>query len=488
MSVFGLGGSEMVSVDLGEDVVKIARAAIGMGGNPSVFQLASLNIAGLSDEAIAHVIATSLMELGLKSRSAIAIVPTSLVVTRNIEVPSIDADEVRNIVVLQASRHTPYAREDIIADYINMGVYKDTYTRVLLVVTGQEKIRRQLDILTASGLRVEKMLFGPEVVSRMTDQMVDPESVEPVRGIIHVSEASTDFIVANGPRPIFVRSYPIGTRQLESGADEDRAKFVGEVVKSLEVYRTEEIEKSPSAFILTGALGSVREVKMPLDDALRIPAQTLAYQQYLPVSQGESETARSGENASFLEVIGSLYARDDVEVDLVPEEVKSRLEFEEKSRDVIKVGVLAIILLLLVPSFLFVRVGFKGMYLDKLKRKYGPILEEARALEEDYAKVKKLKDFLERERRSLDVLQTLYAKLPDDARCIEIRYDAEGAFTAKGVARTIPEVHALNEGLRDSGLFENVGLPNPEQREDGLVEFEIKCDLPKKAGSDGEEE
>ena len=42
---------------------------------------------------------------------------------------------------LQAGRHTPFSREEILMDYLNIGTYRKNYTEVLLVIVNSNAVR-----------------------------------------------------------------------------------------------------------------------------------------------------------------------------------------------------------------------------------------------------------------------------------------------------------------------------------------------------------
>ena len=86
--------------------------------------------------------------------------PAHLTIAKNIEIPSLDPDEIKEIIDLQAGRHTPYSRGEIIIDYINIGTYRENYTKILLVIVTLSVVRRQIEILAKAGLITEKVFFA----------------------------------------------------------------------------------------------------------------------------------------------------------------------------------------------------------------------------------------------------------------------------------------------------------------------------------------
>ncbi|MCK5178509.1 MAG: pilus assembly protein PilM, partial [Candidatus Omnitrophica bacterium] len=159
-----IGIKDVISVSLSGDNLKLAYAKVSPTRKELV-DLVSYEIQGLSDEEITKSIRSSLDSLKLSAPEVIVTVPSHATIAKNIEIPSLDAREIREIVDLQAGRHTPYSREEIIIDYINIGAYRENYTKILLIIVTLSVIRRQIDILERAGLRIEKVYFTPEVIT-----------------------------------------------------------------------------------------------------------------------------------------------------------------------------------------------------------------------------------------------------------------------------------------------------------------------------------
>ena len=476
-------GKDVMAIDLGDDTLKIAHATRVVPGRVKIASLVSRDIRGLSDEAIAGLVEACVGEMEVRNPTVINVIPPHLSITRNMEVPSLDEDEVRDIVNLQASRHTPYAREDIIVDYIDMGVYKGTYTRVLVVVVNHDNVKRQLEILENIGLNVDKVLFGAEVVSRIFPRMIQSEPPGSPRGIIHVDETFTDFLITANAKPIFIRSIPIGAGHLADDQEGHLAKFTDEIRKSLDVYRSEEIEKNPDSFMFAGAVEDMKDLKPVLDDALKMPAEMVTYSRHLSLSEQAEETILTDRRLSFLGIIASLYVHQETEVDLVPEEVKSRMQFEEKTKQVVKTGILAVIILFLVTAVFSNKIVSKELYLQGLISKYRTDIDKAGKLEENDVKVKKTMRFLSGRHYALDVLKELHGLVPDTVKLREIRFDTEESarFSVKGTAQSWPALRPLTENMEKSEFFEKVERRRAVTTPDG-VDFEITCNLIKRSG------
>ena len=116
-----IGIKDVVCISLSGDNLKLAYAKISPT-RKEIVDLVSYEIQGLSDEEITKSLNSSFRSLKLVSPEVIIVVPAHATIAKNIEIPSLNVLEIKEIIELQAGRHTPYAREEIIIDYINSSI------------------------------------------------------------------------------------------------------------------------------------------------------------------------------------------------------------------------------------------------------------------------------------------------------------------------------------------------------------------------------
>ncbi|MFA5794821.1 MAG: pilus assembly protein PilM [Candidatus Brocadiia bacterium] len=149
-----------LAIEINAEVIKIAH--LQAGNNPELLGFASNDIRAASDDQIVEFIRNFTTLNKIKTPNVISVIPGRFTITKNIELPSTDPVEIKQIIQLQASRHSPYSRDEIIIDYLPIGVFKGGYTRVLLVIVNRDHIKKNLDIIERSGLRVKKVVFPPK--------------------------------------------------------------------------------------------------------------------------------------------------------------------------------------------------------------------------------------------------------------------------------------------------------------------------------------
>ena len=298
-----LGSRELVGIDFGGQNLKMLYVRQATSRKIEIINLIEKNISGLSEDDISKNINLGFKELRAKKPSIIDIIPAHFVITKNIEVPSVDSNEIKKIVDLQANRHTPYSREEIIVDYIDMGVFKHNYTKILLIIVPQNLIRKHFEILNKAGLRIEKMVLPAEALAISAPRLFRLETEEAPVSIVHVDKESTEFTVIYKNKILFTRSIPLGVQHLVDQEESHRARLSDELKKSLESYQSENAERVTNRIFLTGAVEELKDLDTYLTTAINLPATKISYFGDLALSDKAKNILSSRNDISFLNVI-----------------------------------------------------------------------------------------------------------------------------------------------------------------------------------------
>jgi len=480
MNVFPhIGIKDVICVSLSGDNLKLAYAKISPT-RKEIVDLVSYEIQGLSDEDITSSISSSLNSLKLTSPEVIISISAHATIAKNIEIPSLNAQEIKEIVDLQAGRHTPYAREEIIIDYVNIGAYRENYTKILLIIVTLSVIRRQIEILEKVGLKVEKVYFSPEMITRICSDILKLGQEGVVQTIVHIDANFTDFINISKGEVIFVRSIPIGRQHLINEQERYQIRFVEEVKKSLETYQSEDIGPLPEELLLTGSAQEGDPLQELLSQMLYIPVKFFPYLDHSPMASDELKKSLVAGQDSFLDVIAPLINSGPVHINLIPEEVKLRKKFEEKSKDLVASGLYMMVILAILCLTLISSIFFKSSYLKNITDKYQPVIQASKRLEKNFSRMRSIKKELKNRNVAINVLSELYSLIPEDIQLNDIKFSLNGRFSIEGNSRTMGTVFSLIGSMEESTFFRKVESKRTTKRREGdeeVVDFEIICIL-----------
>ncbi len=473
---------EMVGVELGTSGVKIAKVAISLN-KVELLDVWSGHTSGSTDEEIAKVIRSKFAELNLKTTKVINIIPTDLVITKNIEIPSTNPAEIKDIIGLQAGRHTPYSREEIIVDYVDIGVYKNNYSKILLVIVARNVIKRQMDIFEKAGLKFDDSLLAAEGIACASAKLLKVETQNTPVAIVHIDESSTDFLMVFKSKPIFIRSLPLGAVHFSNDRQIYETKFIEELKKSLEAYQNEDIEKVPMTLALCGSMRDIQGLESVLSRTLHFSSiKSLGYLMHVAVAQEALKQISSFGQVSFFDVLSPLVSTDRTKVNLIPEEIRLRKSLQERGRELIKTGIFALTMAVLLFSVFLTNIYAKSAILKKLDTRFQDIHEDASDLEAAFTKINVIKEYLSKRGHALEVLGELYAIITDDLLLSDIRFDEQGKFSVKGTAEAMSSVFSFVEQMDKSKYFKDVKTRYTTKRKEGLkdlTDFEIQSTLEK---------
>lgn len=477
----GMHSEELIGLDLSGSSLKIARGRL-TSGRLEIIELLSRNISGVNEEEVSKIIRDYLGGVKAKKLKVINVVPSSLIITKNIEIPSINPQEIREIINLQAGRHTPFSREEIIVDYIEIGTYKRSYTKILLVIVARSAIKKQHLILEKAGFRPEKTLLGSEGIAWASPKILKIDSAIFPVNIIQLDEDSTDFTVVLKNKSIFIRSIPIGAVNLVSEKERYQERFIEEIRKSLEAYQNEDIERPPQAVILTGAVSDLNYLGEVLGESLHLPVRIVSYLGNLTISDKALNAAKGLRNTSFLSIISGMSAWREIKVDLIPEEIRLKKAIERRGRDLIKTGIFILIIFVLIFFILLSKIYFKNIYLSGLNSRYKSLLPEAQKIEGDFNKVNLIKEYLSKRGYSIEILTEIYDMIPLEIELSDIRFDSDGKFSIRGTADSMSVVYSFIDSMGKSKYFKDAKAKYTTKRKEGMkdvADFEITATLKK---------
>ncbi len=477
--------NETLHVYLDESSLKIAKAATS-SGKKIVTGLYYKDLAGLQEAAIALEIQSALKALGTKMKRVHLVLGTKYVITKTIEVPSLDDKEIEDIVRLQAVRHTPYSKEEVVVGNINLEVVLERYTKSLLVIAADQNVRRHTDQLELGGCEIEHVHASFEALTRAACERLAPDAAA---GFVHLDAHSIDFIIAKKGKPYFVRSLPIGQRQLKKDIELSAKALVEELKKSIEAYQAEESGPPPAPFYVLGITSPDRAaIRKILAEDLKIEAVEEDLDRKLPLSEEAKNAITQNAQISFLDVIGDALSREGAMVDLVPEDLKVRKSFRAKGQEIIMGGAFFMAIFILTIGIFFVKIYFRSTYLDRIKSNYEVRQKEANELVAVSEETRLMKIFESKRARALTALNHLQSILPEEMYLSEMSLAPDEKVTIKGTSDLMSSVFSFVTFFENDPLFKGVTTDFTKSRKENdrdVSDFGLSASLDTEAPPNG---
>ncbi|GAI08673.1 unnamed protein product, partial [marine sediment metagenome] len=133
-------------LEINGDWLKVVQAELH-GKARKISRVVTEKIASPSDKEISQRIANLAKELEINSDFLVVSLPHQLAAVRNLELPSANPAEIKDMVQLQVGKQTPFTKEEIIYDYQILDTNEEGYSRVMLAIVHRDVIRRYFKIL-----------------------------------------------------------------------------------------------------------------------------------------------------------------------------------------------------------------------------------------------------------------------------------------------------------------------------------------------------
>jgi Tfp pilus assembly PilM family ATPase len=458
--------NDHIAISLSDDFVRVVEVK-GNGTAAKITRASSRDIKGLTDSDLPKVIHSALNGFNTKASSVYYVIPANITTTKNIEIPSTNPEEIKSIVSLQAGRHTPFSREEIQISYINLGVFKANYTKVLLVIANKGVLKKHLETLEKSGVKVKKILFAPEGISQFYSTVLSVADSARVIGIIDVGSHSTDFMFSMNGRTLTSRNISIGKSHLTAEGPAGNARLIDELKKTLDAYQSEDIDQAPASYILTTDDAHTKSLQADTKEKLGWDVRVIPYIDGVKTSPDAlKKMSAEYSGSSFLDIISCAVSVNSLQVNLVPEELELRKSIEDQGKEIFKFAILGFICLVLFACTLGIKIYYQNEILDHLRSKYKGSHEQVVDLENRSMNAMVMQNFLSDRMMSLDVINELYRNIPDQIYLTSVVMNEDGTVLVQGVSEVPSLIYNLGVTLKESALFKSVDITSTSSKKD----------------------
>ncbi len=461
----------------------LLKAVYGQGRNPyQVTHADFLKLTDGDDISASRFLLNCLKKFKVKKRRAVVVLPTDVFICKNMDMPSDNQDEIAKIIELQAGRFTPYSADEIVIDYLCHVVKDQHYTHVLLFIVHRQVVDRYLKILQGAGIEPAGFRAGAEAVASRIKTLGLIAGADGATGLLHVSSEGSTFLIADHGQVVFVRSFPVKRQDLESGQESVREEFSGELAKSLSAYQDVGFGRTLKKLLISGTSPAAASLAECLGVKDAVPETQ--YFDYLKTVKLESAVLEKIQPAAGGPDLINLFAagaeEPALQLDLTPKEIRVQQKIRQESRDLAGTGVLIMTIVLLISFYLFGKIHFKTLILDKLDQVNASSFDEARYLERISTKSRAVRSLLEGRGKGLYVFNKVSELFGEEIYLREYAYDLEGNLVIKGTADSMSRVFAFVKQLEESNYFESVKTNETKSRREGkkeVADFDISGKL-----------
>lgn len=450
----------------------------------SICCLDAFEVASLSEDEIVKKFNNLEVKAKVNSERLLLMIPHGAASTKNLNLPSTNPAEIEDMVDLQISKQTPYSSDDIIKDYHLLEGRYGGYSRVLLVIVHNDVVQRCFKIIEKARLQAERIGFGSEgflkwALFQRKQDFTDIKSVV----LIDIDYDSVDFEAIAEKEIIFSRSFSLASSDLTESEQDWQNKFIEEVARSIYAYQNEITDKELGKIVVSvPEFAKHRLDPELLKGKLGLPVEIINQLNRVNISSQAAKkyNSLSEKNLSFAALIGAAFDFNKLAIDLVPQEVKVERSFKERGKDIYRIGMIAIFILIILTSIFLGRLYNKEHYLNQLESRLSEVRDKAESLSKKMDKIALVKEREYTGNFSLELIYSIHQSVPPEVYLAELVFDQQENIILRGNAATMADVFGFVSNLEAVDYFKNVQTRyTGEQVEEGVevISFEVLCPL-----------
>ena len=473
-------------VFLSSETLKIGHGRM-VQGSFVIEGMAVEDVAKKTDSDIVQTLSLYCQAQKITPTQALCLIPSKQFIFKNVDIPSTEKEEVAKIIDLQAGRFTPYARDEIVIDFVCLDSLVQHFTSVLLFIINRKIADRLVSIFQEARIQIDKVVVASDCMATTYIKSAKDTSLRGALGGLHIGEEYSELTVIDGDRVVFVRNIPVGAGSLKKNLEQARSNFIQELNRSISAYHDQGVGKPIHRLLMTGCTenaGSIEEdfKRVGSAHAGKIEVASFDYRKYFNANESVMEIVNQANQFSFFELFSVLAYSEQTKADLTPPELKLRRRVREASREILGFGILIMSIILLASLIMGSKIYFRRVInqrLDGVSQKYG---EEAKRLEIVSTKNRIVKKLIESRGKELMVLNVINGFIGDDLYLSQVNYDSEGHVSVAGTAASMSRVFSFVTQLMQSNYFSKVETKETKSRKEGkqdVADFLIECVLAK---------
>jgi len=469
---------EIVSVfEIDGDRIKLAQIEIA-NGKRILRRLSAVKAVSSKAEDVAKSITDLSNRFNLPQSLIFVELPRNMVTVRDIQLPSINQEELEGMISIQSSKMLPYAKEEIIYGYKLIETSAEGYSRIMVVLTHKDVVNKILNIFKLSGLDVNRIALSSEALSNWYLSRKPYPEPNTLITLIEIDSTTAEIQLIYNSAIEFTRSITFTPL--------DRAsRLIDELNLSFAKHK-KRLMPAAEKLVLTGADSIVNEAAPLLKREFNLPT---VYIDPLKAWPQDKETRLPSDEQrkefSFASVIALAFNFDKLELNFMPLDIQRNKTTQLMKEALFVTGLLTLCIILGISGMVWKKIDDKSRYVQYINaeiKKTGPEVEKLTKMMNN---LNLIKAQLDMRGTSVDIIREIYKLIPANISLTILDFEENVTCTLRGTADELSNVFKFNTILEKSPYFRNVKVRYATKRvvkRQTLTDFEIVCSL--KEGSE----
>jgi type IV pilus assembly protein PilM len=437
----------------------------------------------------------------------VSVIPRHLVTIRDIVLPSINEDEIQEMLTFEAEKHIPFSLDEMeLNSQILEREEEKERAKVVLVALQKKVINEHLSLLKSAALEPSLVDVSSFAIFN-SFKYVEEDVEKKVTALINLGAKSTEIDIVKEGNLSFTRSAILGSddltaliqKELRSNfeeAEEMKREYgliigpgigerkrekvaeagkpwgqdlVREIMYSFDAYGTESRGTEVERIILSGGGAKLKNLDKFLEKELGMEVKIAN-----PLSKFSSEFSPELTLVSGLALRKNI--ENKIEIDLFPSNLRKEKEVRQKKRTLVLTGILIAVLISFGLLASYNNLAQSQRRLAKLNKELEnlkPLLSEIQGMKR---RLSIIKSYTEQRTSSLEILRELSLIVPSEVYLTNLIFEKNRLIDLTGKTTSHPLVTRLVTLLEDSDYFEKVELKFERDSRKG-VDFRITCPI-----------
>lgn len=447
--------SRLVTIDCTPNEIRIAVGTKGLTGVSLEHVVCCPLALGEDEELISspktlEAIQSLLKKVGIKSGDAVVCVGRSSIELRALTLPTVDRNELPDMVRFAAQRHFANVGDTWPIDFVTMPSSQDNMTECLAASMNPALIERVHKALEACGLTLTQLVLRPMASAAMA-VIKQPQMASSVVLLLDLFRDEADMAVTENGHVVFMRNVRFAG---SSDAASNQQVLTGEIKRTMIAAASQRPNLNVEQIRIWGDDAQHAELCRTLSKSLSVPVTSLDPFQLFDASQSVRDES-GGDVGKFAASMGAL---------LAPQVADRLIDFSnprkrvEKTKPVVMYavagGIAATLLIGGVAWYAMSHMSMDATIAElnqTIKKNEATIVNSKKAIA-DWSKVEK---FLRADHPWLDELEYLSTRMADSDKAIFSRTtfttDPTGSssVSTKFLARKQEDVPVILDAFRD---------------------------------------
>ena len=462
------------AIDISDGFVKIA-AVLNRKNEKTLYALDSARLTVDEEKEVAKEVRSLILKNKLIKPTVLVSFPRHLVTIRNVQLPTTNEEEMRNMAELQAIKHLPYLPEEIAVSFKILDVTKEGYANILLILAQRKLVDRYVNIFKYAGIPIEKLALSSEgIFNRYLNlDLDDSRSV----AMIDFDRYHTHVQIARERKLLFSRSIHFDT----TSPSPDKDAFLREIRLSFDAYRKEK-DEDVSRILLSGSENCVKGFSAFLSDNLELPCGAVGGLEKIPLKDTSGKFLEHFKETSFIHLLGIALQPEKLAVNLLPRDIVEKKKEDTARNELIKTALLLFCIIAVTFGIIEKKINEKRLYLKRIETQLEKIEPAVKRLSRLKENIELVQGQLTFKGSSISIIREVYEILPKGVSLTLFEFEDKNRLLLRGTTKELSGVFNLLPLLEKSPYLGNVKINYATKRtfkNTEFADFEIICTLDK---------